>query len=379
VALDSRDEKSALFAILIIKASILACFLNVVPFWDAALYLAKFINAASGKFSFFRFSRTYISPVYNFLMAFPQYLDFANSSLTIAVQITLHLIAIFAFHRILQNLNASQNLADCRLLCTSCFAFMPLGTAGSILINPDLGVLTFFLLFVLAIFRFSFVSAAVFGCCMAFTKQVGIALFVFSIPLVLFAYRHSYRGPIDRRRPQNILLLLTPLVLYAAVLFSYLFTYWHTEWLKVDGSVGLLNLALDQNFLEKSRQAYLSFIFLLNFSWVPFLVLVFACLRAILEYSQTSRVSGIPCDKRKLWMLLAWFLIAVYIVTRYPTKMHPRYVISALGPLFLLLYPATAYLFSRRLYRNLTLVSLMLLLYFSNFRSIDPISANYYR
>jgi hypothetical protein len=128
--------------------------------------------------------------------------------------------------------------------------------------------------------------------------------------------------------------------------------------------------AIDFNIFDASMRAYLANIFILNFNWIP-TVLVLSLVIAIL--CRGKRIAkGIRWDL--LLFLLGSLCLTVYVTTCLRPFNNARYILPTTPVLFALAFAALTVLVRQRVMRIAILSVMVILAIASNFRTIDPVS-----
>ncbi|MBS2024787.1 MAG: hypothetical protein JST92_20520 [Deltaproteobacteria bacterium] len=342
---------------------------DYVPLWDARIYADCILHAAHhGTFPTNYSCADHPTHAYALLLSLP--LQFGSTSYVgmIVVDLLLGLVALWAFWD-LARLAFPETAQDSALL-VACLGMMPVLVAGTLNVNPDYGVMVCLLLLLRALLRESLLGVQLAGLALVFCKETGLLLL--GLAVGLHALLFALRTPEQRARWREWL------PRYAAAFTGLpLLVLWFLHKPKdpaAQGSLwlgnslgGLLKLVFRVDLFDPVFVAQLMSMFLLQFAWIPTL---FALTRWLPRLWTLRRRWPLP-SSAALYLQLC-FAGVVFVFTRYPTFINPRYFLPA-WPLLLLCAWAALSTF-RPLVRRGALLVMAVAFLAGNFRSIDPVS-----
>jgi hypothetical protein len=254
-------------------------------------------------------------------------------------------------------------------LLTACLGVFPVFLSGAISVNPDFGVMAFFVLLLRDLLRGRRARATLWGILLSFCKEVGALLLVAAV--VLHALLFVLRRDGELRAKLRALAGYAPLLSGAALL---------TVWLRVrpkpDGQLlwgahSPVKLSLQFATLELLDATFLASLLtisVLQFAWIPGALAASRWLRRL----GRALVALPPRDPLPLRYLDWTFLATFLLLTRFKTFVNPRYYLAAWPLLLLCGYAAIRDLRSAR---SLAALGCLGALFFaSSFRTLDPIS-----
>ena len=378
-------EKIGLLLALVLYAATILAYLDFVPIWDGLTYSRDcLVRAVSTPFSLLRFNCfSHPTMAYVLLVALPQYLDTGNVALLHCANMLLGLGSIVAFFFLLRRLFPRPEAWAERLVVTMVYAGYPLLLANTVNMNPDFGVLVFFLITLCLIVHRRLVLATAAGLFLVFSKEPGILLY----GCILGAYGYFYvaRSGLDGKQRLVKLLKLWPLC-FPVVLFLAFYVY------KSLMAGPVLWDASDAAAPKKMFESFTSFsltdptflgyargILLINFNWIMSLfVTALLVTRAAQYLLKLKRTEAEHCHHRSLGLVLALFFLAFFLLTRFPTYTNLRYVLPVYPLLIVFFYHALCVFFRSRRLRLVVLSATFLVSYGSSFVTFDPVSRQAY-
>lgn len=387
ISLKLRDRKAGYKILSIISLFLLIRipYLTLVPLRDARHYydihLSRFISRPFDITNIFFVLHN--SFIYMYILALGQYLDKGNAVLLNLTNCLLGLVAIYSFYKIVRFIFADESRINELYLLTAIFAFFPVIVAYSLHFSPDLGVLAFFLLFISLLFyeRFALAYFCSFG--MIFSKETGLLLYLL---VCVFYYLHFISGQKKSIKSKLVLFakrfyFFFPLfffILYAflrAKIFHQMFFF---DSLSTGIKQSLFSLCKAFSSFELNDRFFLNYligIFVLNFNWIlTFTAVLFLVTRFVLVISKRKTKTVNNIKSNALYFIFALFICLVYLLTRYKHFLNLRYFLPIYPLLIIVFYFSLLSLFSSQRARQFILSALIVLLFISNFRTIDPIS-----
>lgn len=339
-----------------------------IPIWDSREYADCITRAARvGSFPADYACAGHPTLAYTFITALLSHLIPLSYPPLLVMNVAIGVLALLAFRAICVELFPGHEQEAA--LLTACLGVMPVFIGAAISVNPDFGVVSFFLALVLALLRRRFWAAAAFGLLLSFTKETGVLLLLLAVCLhaLLFVARGpgSLRDKLRGLRPY--LLALLPLLFFGVWLLSTRQPGQEVFWGN-RSTLSLIEMFTSVSLLEERFLGHLSGIFVLQFFWV---VSAAALVRWLRKLGRAA--FDLPGkDSTALVYLDALFFVALLLLTRYRAYLNLRYYL-ALFPLLLLCgYAAISAL--RRAVR-LALVGVVGVLFLASaYRTIDPIA-----
>lgn len=338
-----------------------------VPVWDSAQYVDCLLDAVNSGSPRALNCFKHPTAAYMAVLALPQFV-FKGSVVALHVtNVLLGLVALAAFHSIARRLAPARFDA---LLATACFAFLPMFGAQLLDPTPDFGVLVFLLLFVALLAADRIVPATLVGVALVLSKESGMLLY--GVTIVSFAIAWAPGNPglaTLRARLPRLALLVLPVLAAAAFVFGGP---------KEPGAGGglwngltpaqALAMMLRLDF-DKHSGSQAAALFVMSFSWLPtsFVALWLAT-------SPTRRPLRLDDDRRLLLALGLILGLGLFVLTRFPTFSHPRYILGLFPFLLLLFARALSSLVRHERLRRLVAACVLVLFALSNARTLDPVS-----
>jgi hypothetical protein len=371
----ARLAAHGLWIIVILFVGIVASYRGFIPYWDAQSYFNCIAYATGLPFDLLNFRCVnHPSVVYLFLLGLAQYVAPWNASLMYGINAILGVGSIAAFHALLGLLFPKRSATEYALV-TALFAFAPLFVAHAIFLNLDYGMTVFFVMFLYFLVARRWWAANVSAIAMMFSKEIGAAAFMVTIPAYIVAFTLSRPSWKERFLGLRLLapLTATPLVLVIYVVFFHVSRSNPGSWLEAYLPMGAvqdrLDLILNTNLADAGMRSYLADIFVLNFQWLYSGSLIAAMCAMVLRTAETreGRVA-VEGSGRFLALVLVGL---VYVVTRYRGYNNARYVLIVSPILILVSYRAMLSVCTNGVARRALLSGAAALVLLSNFRTLD--------
>ena len=376
-----RLEQAGVLAAMAVYAVMVLAHADFVPIWDGLTYSRDCVlRAVSEPFSLMGFNCfRHPTMAYVLLVALPQYLDPGNTALLHATNMALGLGSIAALHFIVRKLFSGEELWPERVLVTLVYAGFPLLIANTLNMNPDFGMLVFFLLTLALLLHGRVALTAAAGVFLVFCKEPGVLLYLCIV--CLYVVFHVTRSEASGRAKLRELGRLWPLLL-PVVSIAVFYLYRASQAGPMLWAVG--DSARDRNILRSFTSfsllnpTFLSYargIFLINFNW--FLSLFVVGL-AVVRGAQLLLVLPRPRPwhgrRRDLGLVLTLFVVVFVLLTRFPTFTNLRYLLPVYPLLIVVFYHSLCVLTRERRLRVAVLGTAFVLTFVSNFGTIDPVS-----
>ncbi len=376
----TRMEQLGLFLVLGVYAATVLAYLDFVPIWDGLSYsrdcLMKGVKGPLSLLSFNCFGHPTMA--YVSLLALPQYLDVGNVALLHGANLLLGACSIVAFLLLLRRLYPGDQRWGERLLVTAVYAGYPLVLANTLNMNPDFGVLVFFVITLSLMAHGRVRWAAVSGLLLTFSKEPGVLLLACMVASYagFFLLREGTAAQRLRRLVRLWPLCLPPLLL--AAFFAYKARMaGPVLWAATDAArpENLLRAFFSFSLTDPTFLGYARGIFLINFNWIMTLLVVALLLtRGVQLALRRPRPAPKGCQRAATGFVLALFFLVFYLLTRFPTYINLRYVLPIYPLLIVFAYHALCVLLSSRALRLVALGALFVLSYGSSFITFDPVS-----
>ncbi len=378
-----RDPARALLLLaMFVFAAMVLAYADYVPIWDGRIYADCVVDAASRLT--FDSLRCGDHPTHGYVawLVLAQLLSRGSFVLMLAANVVLGVAAIFAFHRVARFLiPADARSLERSVLCLA-FAVHPALVSSAIQINADFGVMVFFLVALAALLEGRVHIAWMAGLCLSFSKETGAVLYVAMVGLYVILFVTRQQGPLQAkwRAGRKLLPLLLPPLAMALYLFLRSRTP-HTSvaWLGASASeLVLLVFTFDPR--PPIFANYLVLLFVVDFLWLPSLIVALDLGLGTLRFlvrAGARPTDGADATAVRFMQLLA--IAMVYLITRVPFGSNSRYLLAAY-PILLLVFALSLSRLPIRRTLRLAFVSLTaLLLFVSNFATVEPISRRFFR
>jgi hypothetical protein len=370
-------------------ASIAAIFVGLllsradfVPIFDGRIYADCVVDAAQSHLAPSKLQCAG-HPDYAFMLltALPQLVRPASFVPMLCAAALLGVVGICAFGAALGVLFPGPERRHERWLLTAAMAFNPVIVASFVNVNPDDGVLAFFLVCIWAtVSRREGVLVAS-GVMLCFCKEGGALLYALLVGVHLWL--DASRAPGGLREKLGALRpairLSAPLVAFAGALAARTVFSQPVLWKgeshggESHGAVWaqLLSFQID----DPAFHQYLAGIFATHFQWMAALVvapyLATALARRLLLLPDADASSDAA---RGRTFAAVTFVATLYLLTRYHTYADPRYWMPVYPALLLVLAPAMEWAVRAAIVRRVALGAFILLVALSNFATFDPVA-----
>jgi hypothetical protein len=372
--------RRGLLGIILLFVALVATRLDAIPIWDAKTYWACVQEAVHHAFDPLNF-RCYNHPalVYLGLWGLTQYVWPWNPSVLYAVNALVGAASIVAFDVLLRVLFPNRRGAEYTLV-TACYAFAPLFVSHAVFVNLDYGATAFFVLFLSCLLTRRIWLASAFAIATLFTKETGAA--ACAAAALAFVVAFIFRPGVPWTQRVAMLRPYTPLVSVPVALGTFLLAM--ALFREEPGGFARLyaptqivsqpadEMVLNTNLADPSIRAFLIDIFILNWQWLYTAVVAVALGAALIRVERPDEEAGAP-PRRGIFIALSLVLL-VYIVTRFRFTNGARYVLLASPFVILAFYHALLSLTTRHVTRLLYLATCAVLVFLSNFRTIDVVS-----
>jgi hypothetical protein len=352
---------------------------SFVPIWDGNVYMQCVVDAATHGLDMHSLRcGGHQSQLYMGLLALTQLANPGNLSAIVAMNIALAFGALASFAVVLRRLLPGDAWCIQRAQIVTIIAVHPLLSATLMQLNSDFGVYVFFAMALAAIVSRQYWFAAAAGLMLCFSKETGALIYFAALGLhMLFRFVQEPGPPPDRAKlvVRTAWPAFVPVALYAG------FLVW---WSATQGSYVVWNQGIHEHPIEGMHwfdfddvilRSYAAIIFVLGFAWIPTVAIL---ADVVLGAARSARKLGdraLPgVDVKLAGYLVALTAMLVYLLTVYRTWSFPRYFV-VLAPLLLIagFISLVRLGAGARVVRG-ALAAMVVLLFFSNYSSRDPVS-----
>ena len=359
-------------------------YLRLVPIWDSRQYWDACVGPALQKafdpLAFNCFGHRTV--LYMLSVGWPQYFDYGSVLLLNLALLAIALLTVAAFYRVVTllfepSVNAETGILPAAL--TIIFASMPVWTAGSVMLNPDSGVLLGFLLSLALLLDGRRKTAVLAGLYLVLSKEIGLLLWILlAVTETLAAWittrsRQEWRSMIIGRWS----FLLPPLGYFAtgmALRAASRPDVWVAPSVYKPGK-SLLQIFLTFDLGAGHFGAYIADLFVLNFSWIMTLVIAgWLCTIVIAIVRQRSQNLNVALQSYRTLFVVLLTPLVLYVITRYPTFNNARYLLPAI-PLIVIAFGAAVVSLVARRRNQVALLGLVFVTQvLSMWQTTDPLS-----
>ncbi|MDD4627963.1 MAG: hypothetical protein PHE68_01045 [Candidatus Peribacteraceae bacterium] len=379
LAVQSSERKVRIIGLLLVIILLLCTiipFFGVTPFYDGISFVNCF-NSGVEQPIFNPLNFRCAGHPFGFLLliGLTQYIDYQNMMLVHLLNLCIAVGGIIAFYKLLKLFLPHDTRIE-QILLTAMYALAPLTVIHIIQPAFDFGLMVFFVIFLYFLLTGKRWWASLIALAVLFTKETGIAVYIGTLSIYALVYILTEGKPWKER--VRSLINMWPLCIPGLITIAYyaMLPFLLTEndgiffpnW-KGGETVSLRNI-LDFDISNVSMQAYLKFIFVLNFNWLLSIFVLAFLLIAFFQRKKASELLG----GRNILFTLFLLLTAVVIVTRFRPYFNPRYILLSYPVLLLSFAQALLFFFRKRFMRLSLLLIIFSLIYCSNFRTIDPLS-----
>ena len=353
--------------------------LDYVPVWDGRNYWDDCVQPAlaNGFDPLALNCYGHRSMLYMLTVSWPQWLARDSALVLNLTHLVVSLIAIWAFFRVMTVLFPPSQERRSGLeaaLATVLFASMPIWTAPSINLNPDMGVMAGFLFALGFVLRGRIAAASLAGVFTVLSKEIGLLLWLALAgveTVVALTERRGWRKTLVPRLPYAIP-ILAYLAVGAALTARGLPATWDAP--KNDPYTLILTFLSFDPF-DPVFAAYVTDLFVLNFAWLMTVVIAVWLLAISVALLKDRKVPlPLVVERRAGIITILVTLAAFYLLTRYPTFNNPRYLMPAYPLVVVAFAAAAAALLKRTWARAGAFVIVTVLQLVSMNRTIDPVS-----
>ena len=367
----------------VVVTGLLASRLDYVPMWDGYEY-ASAINAAAAapvRASSLRLGG-HTSHAYAVLAITAQSLAPGRYWPVLLLNALLLLVSAIGFARLCKLCFPGRDSEIDRALVTSAFVLQPALLASVVQPGLDLPVVPAFLWTAVLLLRGRWVTAALLGVCLVFTKETGALLYAALVgSLVLWRPRVAIGA---RGARSAALLRVLALSLPGVVLGSYFLyrasTIGPAEPVVWNAGTNMIGQSLLRQLIvpriDRHLATYLAILFVLSFAWVAAAGVGVGLVTVIARTAQRRGWARLRQDftNAPIGYVAILSVTTIYALTRFATYANARYLLAP-APLILLLFLASLFATNLPNGRRRSLLGLLgVLLAVSAVRTIDPVS-----
>ncbi len=327
-------RRGAPFLACLVFLAILAPYHDLVPFWDSRQYADCVIDAVRQGFDPLKLNCVgHPTALYMMLIGAAQKLDPGNTAALLAVNAFLGCIALFSFHRIALRLIPAQEREASPLpgLATLAFALHPVFLAGAAFLNPDYGVVVFFIASAALLLEGRIAGAVVAGTFAVWSKQPGVV--VYTILASFFVLCRVLASDGSRRAVaaawRRLIWLAIPTASFAVYLVLKHYRLIGVPFFETEGRPGLLASALTVGS-HSVLLGYLILIFVLNTAWLPSSIALAGAVKWLVDVRHSpigtirARVAASDVYRDRL-VVAATLVASTVVLTRFQTFLNARY------------------------------------------------------
>lgn len=407
--------------LLLIAYFFLKCnYLDTVPRWDAATYWGALTTAVTATLSMTHWTELpqtilnsynafgHPSMGYFGLLVLGQLHDFPSLFMLNMINVLLSTLSVFSVYKIFRWFLSDDKYLPEVLIATAAYALEPLFFGCSIFINTDFPVLVFFTVSIACLLYGKYGCFVIASLFMIFSKETGAmywaatvgGVFLTSSLIFIYGLKSRTRVSLSQLLPpfqnnkanqhyiilRNIyafICLLLPGILFKVFTIAQRGAMWSEgTGLKFD-SQGWNCFGFNTRvMLNRAGE-----MFVLDFHWIPCLIIVVASLVGLGRFIEAKSINNInnktiTTSKNYLTLHPNWaaipivtsFLAFVAFNLTYITYIIPRYVIN--GGFFLVIFSVLSLHFAIKSQKiRLFILALMFILFaIQTFRTIDPLS-----
>jgi hypothetical protein len=376
----SSAGRWGLLCVMVPFVAIVATHLDAIPIWDGMNYQGCVEDAVGRPFDLLNF-RCFDHPsiVYLLLWGVTQYVRPWTPSLMYGVNAVAGLASIAALNGLLRHLFPNRRDIEYTLV-TALYAWAPLFVSHAIFLNLDYGATALFVLFLHFLAADRVWHATAFAVALTFTKETGLAASAVTTVAFLVAFVLRPGAPWPQRAVAlraYAPLLVVPMVLTGYFLFAAVFRHKAISYGPVQLIANQADVIWNTNLADPSMVSFLADLFVLNYQWLYSAVIAVALCAACIRVEPHADEPGDNVTRRGLFLALALAGL-VYIVTRFRFSNGARYVLLATPVLILAFYHALLSVCARHRRRLIYLSLCALLVFLSNFRTIDVVSRSFF-
>jgi len=368
--------------ILLAYAFLVSRFFDFASIWDAQSNVGLVVAAVAKPFNLFNFEQSsHPNQAYFLLQSLGQKLDPGNIFFIHSVDVLLGIFAICAFFGILRHIAPDKkNLPEVYLM-TFLFAFYPIFTANALYVMYDFALASFMAVTLYFLLKRRFMLAGVFGVGQLFSKEPGIAIYGLTLFLYYLFFVSNKRKIVTYiKHIKEMGIVFTPyliLLIYALVkaMVEKSVVFFSAQMPVFMNATSYKSLWPTWE-ISQVRLSYFVTIFVLNFNWILTLVVLFGVMRLVWLYVR-RRKHLVEIDTRASLFFFTLFVPVLFILTYIKIFTNPRYFMPAYFLLLILFFIATT-LIPLVFVRRVLLVGVVVLMFVSNFETIDPVSRKIY-
>jgi hypothetical protein len=361
----------ALFLVLVLPH------LSFVPLWDGRSYVECIdagLRAGLNPLNFNCFGHP--TMMYMTILALGQALSPGSAFLLHSTNILLGLVSIAALAQVLRRVLPGSEWRVERILAVSIYAVYPALAANCLNLNPDYGVLVFFLVTMALLVSGRFAWAALAAAFLVYSKETGLLLYLLMMGLYLAIYVLPGPGPWKHRVRQALRrsMFFSPALFFAGIALLRASGPEPARWQGSGGLADLLKVFFFPSVRAALNNPYYLSVLDINFAWILSLALGAALVVLLARILRRRPMSFPEGDRRGMLFVVLLFVGTFYLLTRFQTYVTLRYLLPIYPLFFATALFALGFLTRRAWARRGVLAAAALLMFASNYRTIDPVS-----
>lgn len=359
---------------------LISAYSSVIPIWDSwEIADNSIINAISTPFYLFNFDfMGHPSFMYYLLISLPQYFNPGNASLLILGNAILGILSARAFLGILNYIFLKKSLLTEKYILTLIYLYIPVFTASTIYLNHDFGVAVFFIIFLYFLLEKKYFRVFIFGVFLSFSKETGFLLYLLTLGILsmfrIFPIKCDAKKIIAENSKILFILSLPVFLFCLRLTYKIFITHEPALW----GGFFLSHTTSTHTFippqiLARIGLAYLVEVFIINFNWFISVFVGLATVFTVIRFIR-NRFAFSNSEHKKQGLFVVFYWACVSLLTYYRTFTNVRYFLPLYPLMLIVFYIGLHVLMKKGIYRMTVLSCSFLLVFISNFRTIDPLA-----
>lgn len=352
-------------------------YISYYPLWDGFYFfwilkdaLIK-INSIETFFEFLNLNG-HPSMLYAGYLSIGQLFFWDNQYVLHIQNIFLNILSGYCFYKLVIFFVGRKSYFE-SILIASIYLFNPLINASLFNLNLDFPVLIFFTIFIYCFVYDKKYFAIISATFLIFSKENGIILYLlFLSALYPTSLICALKGKIPRKSMKESLLYLLPLLLLGLyVLVKMLFK--QSPFFSADHGSSLNIIKEFFSWKFPVIWTRLLEIFVLNFNWIPSIFITIGAFKAIAQL----KCVDLKINRNKIYFIGIIAIFIGYLITSlflFKYLVHPRYMVANIFFILLLFATSLYYVIKIRVIRILILCLYVILIFFQNSKSLDPLS-----
>lgn len=351
-------------------------FLNILPYLDGNIDFIQTTEFYSGGINKYFTNWNSVHPPLKLVLIFPFYLLLGISPISYSLAgILIGILGIISIFLLTKNLFGGKTAN----LASIFFSVYPLFIANSIFAMRDLILAVFILTALLFYIKKKYFFFAFFCSLAILTKESALLMPAVTIFIEVFFIIFQKKHKLFPKLSGDLIFLSLPFFVYyiwKLIIDSSNKTSWN-EWIFADnqnkGAIfTIVNNLITFDFINPYAAQHWKQLFILNFNWV-FLIIIF--LGLFIYISGKSKYHMFKKEQNLKVILIIFIFSISYLLTVLSLQTYtiPRYALPLI-PFLIIALAKSITIIKNRTLQTATLSLVLILVVFSNFFSIDPIT-----